>query len=169
MADTVNILCLACGEPSYVTEDEANQLVGCPQCGDQGIPADLDDMVTVSLTKHELRILTFWSEAYARVYARTGYDPTSRMSRVLKTIFDRISMQTETALTLGQEMADIRSSLSEKTGQPVDMVLIDMTGQCLECGKQLDTLDEEALFTHICGADDEHPVADEDSTPPYSS
>ena len=164
--ETLNLLCLVCGEPSYVTEapDE------CPNCGDIGTPADLDKTATVTLTKHELRILTFWAEAYARLYARMGYDPSNRMALTLKTIFDRISMQTDTPLTLMQDVANIRSEMAEKFGDTVDLVLFDGSGTCLECGSPLNALDDESLFAHKCGASlDELPAPDEDGTPPFSS
>jgi DNA-directed RNA polymerase subunit RPC12/RpoP len=169
VADTINMLCLACGEPSYVTEEEASNLNACPRCGDPGIPADLDDTATVTLTKHELRILTFWAEAYARMCQRMKWDNGGRMDKVLNTIFDRLSMQTDTALTIRQEMADLRSTMTETHGHQVDLVLIDTGGKCVECGEQLNFFDEDALFSHVCGVTDEPASTDEDTTPPFSS
>lgn len=167
MADesTKNLLCLVCGEPSYVTETPS----ACPFCGDQSAPADLDKMVTISLTEHELRILTFWTEAYARLYERIGYDPTRRMSLMVKTIFDRLSMQTTTPLSLTQDMANVRAEMQQKLGHSIDLVAFDGTGKCLECDAPLDLNDEEALFKHRCGvSDDELPTPDEGGTPATS-
>lgn len=161
----MNLLCLVCGEPSYVTEAPD----ACPHCGDIGTPADLDNTATVTLTKHELRILTFWADAYARLYQRMGMDPTGRMSSTLKTVFDRLSMQTDTSLSFMQDMADVRSSMAEKFGNSVDLILFDGNGRCMECNEQLDVTDDQALFNHHCAGIGELPVTDEDSTPPYSS
>lgn len=163
--DTINNLCMVCGEPSYLTEP----VDACPHCGDIGTPADLDQIVTVTLTKHELRILTFWAEAYARIYSRMGYDPSDRMSLTLKTIFDRLCMQTDTPLSIMQEMADLRSSVDQKYGSGLSLVLFDTNGRCMECNEQLDTYNEESMFGHQCGGLGEPSTADEDDTPPLSS
>lgn len=166
MADeTLNLLCLVCGEPSYLTEapDE------CPKCGDVGTPADLDETATVTLTKHELRILTFWADAYARLWGRVGYDPSNRMSLTLKTIFDRLSMQTDTPLSFSQDLADLRMEINQKYGNAAELILFDGAGRCMECQAQLDVMNEESLFNHRCGVLDELPAADDEDTPPYSS
>lgn len=157
---------MVCGEPSYLTEapDE------CPHCGDIGTPADLDETATVTITKHELRILTFWADAYARLYSRMGWDPSDRMSLTLKTILDRISMQTDTPLSFSQDIADFRQGVAQKYGTELDAVFFDSTGRCMECNEQLDALDDnESLFAHRCGVSDELPAADEEGTPPHSS
>lgn len=164
--ETLNLLCLVCGEPSYLTEAPSE----CPHCGDIGTPADLDKTVSVTLTAHELRILTFWAEAYSRLYSRMGYDPGNRMALTLKTIFDRLSMQTDTSLSLVQDMANVRSEMTQKFGTSVDLVLFDGSGQCMECNAPLNTLDDESLFAHKCGVSvDELPTTEEDDTPPFSS
>lgn len=157
---------MVCGEPSYVTEAPSE----CPHCGDVSTPADLDETITISITKHELRLLTFWSEAYARLYSRMGWDPSDRMSATLKTLRDRLAMQTDTPLSLVQDLADLRLEVAQKFGDTADLILFDGDGRCMECNQQLNMLDDEALFAHTCGVpDDELPATDEEDTPPYSS
>lgn len=166
MADeTLNLLCLVCGEPSYLTEapDE------CPRCGDISTPADLDQTATITLTKQELRILTFWSDAYARLGARMGWDPSDRMALTLKTIFDRISMQTDTPLSFLQDMANLRNDMAMKFGTSFELILFDGAGQCMECNAPLDELDEESMFNHRCGVSLELDAPEDDDTPPFSS
>jgi hypothetical protein len=141
----------------------------CPHCGDPGTPADLSKTATVTLTKHELRVLTFWADAYARLCGRMGLDTNHRMSLVLKTIFDRLSMQTDTPLSFMQDMADIRSSMSQKFGDGVDLIAFDGSGRCVECGESLGTLSDEDLFNHSCGGSNELPVTEEEDSPRDSS
>lgn len=98
------LLCLACGgEADTLT---AGPLDACPNCGDKGVPADLEDVTSITLTTHELRILTIWASNWANAIA--SQHPNT--PRVLQTILDRIGMQTSAALTLRQEIADIRAA-----------------------------------------------------------
>lgn len=95
---SVRLLCMKCGVESTVTEDTP----GCPSCGDrEGIPANLDDTVTLVMTRHELRILTMWADNHARSIKR---------AHVTQIILDRLAQQTDTPLTLSQEIADIRAA-----------------------------------------------------------
>jgi hypothetical protein len=58
----------------------------------------------ISITRHELRIITMWAEHWAgRVSAQ----------RAFRTIVERIGIQTDTALTLGQEVADLRAAFPD--------------------------------------------------------
>jgi hypothetical protein len=123
-----HLLCLACGVESVVEADPDKGVYtvnhvsvhGCPACGDVGVPADLDDAVDVHITKHELRILTIWATNYAQ--------SLPEMSRAVRIITDRLGTQTDVALTLSQEIADLRASLPEATvevydseGRPTDL------------------------------------------------
>lgn len=181
--ETINILCLACGEPSFIEPDADIQ--ACPHCGDTGLPADLDDTVTVTLTAHELRVLTFWSEAFSKDLIKHGYDPEQRTKKVLKTIVDRLSMQTDVALSQRQEMADLRALFQNAPDFKLEgMVLVDLgTGKCAECGEQLDVT-SPSLFQHLCSETDiietadleallegtaDEPATNEEDTPPHSS
>jgi hypothetical protein len=95
----VPLLCLMCGD-----EFEVDSAPACPGCGDAThIPADLSDMVNLRISAHELRILMFWADNWAR--AHDSQD--SMMRKVIQVILDRLSVQTEAALSLSQELADI--------------------------------------------------------------
>src|SRR5258707_968644 len=94
----MRLLCLTCGNTTSTDEE----LKACPACGDRGhVPADLDDTVTVTLTRHELRILTFWAESRAREIGALN---------VMGVILLRLGTQTDIALTMSQEIADLRAA-----------------------------------------------------------
>jgi hypothetical protein len=99
------LLCLCCA----ATTTDDGHLDACPTCGcREHIPADLGDTVTVTLTRHELRILTFWAAGFARQH------PATHMASVVQTITDRLTTQTDTALSLTQEIADFQTHLQER-------------------------------------------------------
>jgi hypothetical protein len=158
---------MVCGEPSYIDADTAPD--ECPHCGDIGTPANLDETATVTLTKHELRILTFWADAYSRLYSRMGLDPSDRMVLTLKTILDRLSMQTDTPLSLSQDLANIRTEMMDKFGDAAELVVFDASGRCVECDAVLDMFDSESLFEHNCGVPRDQLPASEEDLPPFSS
>jgi len=113
-----DLLCLACG--NQTSTDEA--LNACPACGDTGFPpADLADTVTVTLTKRELRILTIWAENWAR---QCGEPAMKAMGVILL----RLATQTDVALTLSQEIADVRAAFpaSEVTVHRADGTEMDV-------------------------------------------
>jgi hypothetical protein len=92
-----NALCLCCGWQGEVDE----HAVACPGCGcNEHMPADAEETVTVTLTAHELRIMTMWSMEWGAKFATPGHVP-------MDTIVDRLVAQTGLALTLEQEMADV--------------------------------------------------------------
>jgi hypothetical protein len=100
------LLCLMCG----VETDEflGEPLAACPSCGDRsGMPADLDRMVAVRISEHELRILTMWATNWA---ARSPETTT-----VMRVIVDRLATQTSIPLTLSQEIADVRAAFPDAT------------------------------------------------------
>lgn len=110
----MRLLCLDCGAE---TVDPPPGTKACPSCGESSIPADLDDTATITLTTHELRILTMWADNYAR---------TIGCGHVTRTILDRLAPQTDAALSLSQEFADLRAALPDSTvtvyrgGRPTD-------------------------------------------------
>lgn len=119
-------LCLSCREVSRVDDDDPAP-TGCPACDDHGIPADADDTVTITLTTHELRILTMWADNYARVIAADRERPDlATMPAVVRGIIDHVGTQTAAPLTLSQELADVRAAFPDATvtlhrgGAPTD-------------------------------------------------
>lgn len=98
-------LCLQCGK-----EFPKGYYSACPGCGDsKGVPADTDDKVTVTLTRHELRILTIWAERWA-TQADKSEDEREHMRRVLYGIADRMEMQSlsRVPLTLAGEITELK-------------------------------------------------------------
>lgn len=93
----MRLLCLACGAETLADGEQPC----CPECKDNDhVPADLDDTVDLTITRHELRILTFWADNWARQHDEF-------CQKAMQIILDRIGMQTNTALTLGHEIADL--------------------------------------------------------------
>lgn len=147
--ETANLLCLVCGEPSYFEEGIFPDQ--CPNCGDTGTPADLDETLNLTITAHELRVLTFWAEGYIKLLDRTALmssESVARAHKVLKTVFERLGMQTTVPLTMSQDIADFRSYLSEQTeGASNRMVIIDLNGKCVDCGMKVDLA---RFYEHKC-------------------
>ena len=100
---------MMCAKVSELDED-GPPIHGCPKCGDKHVPADLDDAVDIHITVHELRILCMWADSYAKAIG---------MERPMRVILDRLGTQTSVALTLGQEMADVRAYLAENEPQAI--------------------------------------------------
>lgn len=104
------LLCLECGAEVATKPDE--ELDRCPACGDSAhIPADLDDIVHLNITRHELRVLTMWADNWGRL---------QNQQKAVKTIIDRIGMQTDAALTLSQELADVRAEFGQDSVRVID-------------------------------------------------
>jgi len=98
-------LCLACGDVSPPGEYRA-----CPACGDKGVPADLSDMLTLKITRHELRILMIWAERWGA--AAKNEQQQDQMRRVVYGIADRLELQNPASgpLTLAGEISELKSA-----------------------------------------------------------
>jgi len=100
-------LCLHCSH-----EVEPNpELKACPQCGDEGIPADLDKKVAVRITIHELRILVMWAEFNAS--GQKDLAARQRLQRVVYGIADRLILQLPEGsgpLTFMGELSEVRGA-----------------------------------------------------------
>jgi hypothetical protein len=116
-----SLLCLCCGS----TTEQRPGLTGCPSCGcSEHVPADLGDTLTVTLTRHELRILTFFATYWANRHQQSNPHTVAGV----QLICDRLGTQTDTALTLGQEIADVRAAFPDSAvtvtnsrGEEVDL------------------------------------------------
>lgn len=95
------LLCLECRDEF---EDVPEGYVACPGCGARGVPADTEQTVTVTITKHELRILTFW----AANFAAANRDRAPEMPAIVQGIVDELGKSTDVALSLSQEITDLR-------------------------------------------------------------
>lgn len=97
-------LCLKCSQ----WFDAAPALTACPGCGDsRGVPANSRDVVTVSITWHELRILVMWAERWAQHVER---EEPGTGEKVLYGIADRIRQQhlDKPPLTFMEELTQLR-------------------------------------------------------------
>lgn len=114
MTDPRRLLCLACSVTSDVDLDDP-ALTGCPACGAQGTPADVErDTVSVDITWHELRVITIWAERWAS--AMPDVDRPGAQ-RVLAGITDRLHAQhlDKLPLTLTGELSELRSQFDSVT------------------------------------------------------
>lgn len=80
--------------------------MACPGCGARGVPADTEDTVTVTLTKHELRILTIWAGNWADLHGTA----LPSMPAVIQGIVDELGKSTDVAMSLSQEISDLRAA-----------------------------------------------------------
>jgi hypothetical protein len=94
-----SLLCMECGEQIDSSKYPA-PLIACPACGSVATPADLDKLLTIQISQHELRILTIWASNWAKQINTT---------KPISVILDRLGMQTSVPLSLEQEFADIRA------------------------------------------------------------
>jgi hypothetical protein len=104
-----DLLCLTCRGEVHLSPGEKKPR-RCPECSSQGVPADLNDTVTITLTTHELRILTIWAANWAESI-KEGYPDSPQ---VVYGILDGITIQGVTApLSMRQELADLRAQFGE--------------------------------------------------------
>lgn len=94
-------LCLNCNQ-----ESEPGNYQTCPKCGSDGIPVDLEGMLTMRISRHELRILVIWAERWAM------QADNDEMRRVVYGIADRLETQDVAAgpLTLVGEINQLRDA-----------------------------------------------------------
>lgn len=118
----MRLLCLDCREATVWNEGDSG-LSGCPACGATGVPADLDDTVTVTLTTHELRVLTIWASNWAEHISTSCPQAPAQIRGIL----DEIGKSTAAALSLSQEIADLRADpavshvVVYRDGEPTDL------------------------------------------------
>lgn len=106
----MRLLCCHCREITEV-DPEGEPLRACPQCGSTATPADADDTATVTLTKHELRIIGIWASNYAEgIKNSPGCEDSPK---VVYGILDHLGTQTDVALSMRQEMADVRAAFPD--------------------------------------------------------
>src|SRR3974390_2998828 len=67
--------CVDCG--ARFTQEEIEGW-GCPKCGSQSVPCDVDKDTTVEVNWHELRILVIWAENWAGHCRRQEVDRSSK-------------------------------------------------------------------------------------------
>lgn len=106
----MRLLCCHCREITEV-DPEGPTLTACPHCGSTSTPADADDLAIVTTTKHELRILCIWASNYAEsIKDRPGCGDSPK---VVYGILDHIGTQTDVALSMRQELADVRAAFPD--------------------------------------------------------
>lgn len=118
----MRLLCLDCrGETEWNEADP--DLSGCPHCASTAVPADLDDTVTPTITVHELRVLTIWASNWAQHIA----EKCPNAPKQIRGILDELGKSTAAALSLSQELADLRANpavgnvVVYRDGEPTDL------------------------------------------------
>jgi DNA-directed RNA polymerase subunit RPC12/RpoP len=103
------LLCLYCR--AVILVDPETPLSACPKCGSRNVPADLADTVTVTITTHELRVLTMWASNWAdHIKDMPNCD---HAPKVITGILDEIGKATSAPLSMRQEIADLRAEFGE--------------------------------------------------------
>jgi hypothetical protein len=109
----VRALCLCCGGVSEFDDDAPP--VGCPHCRcTKHVPADLNMQEQITITAHELSVLTHWADNWARGVIGMS-DPHSQ--QLVRGIVDRLVPQVKSSvgLTFQHEVNDLRASYPELT------------------------------------------------------
>lgn len=103
------LLCLACRATSLANLS----VLGCPHCGDTGVPADVRDKATITLTVHEWRCLFIWASNHASAY------PDTKMKQVVDGIVQAVREQCPTMppLTMAEEFQQV----ADKFGAEVEV------------------------------------------------
>ena len=104
---TRRLLCVRCREITTGTPEQIANLTCCPGCGSLGSPADLDNSVTLTITRHELRILTIWAANWENhiVKERGTRETRSAMTGICA----GLAQYTDAPLSISQEIADLHT------------------------------------------------------------
>jgi len=109
-------LCLDCGKETEPNEE----LIYCPNCGSDGVPADTSKRLNISITWHELRCIVMWAERWAS--SSSDKKNSERLLRVVYGIADRIQVQhldQECGLTFASELSELRAHITGTIEQNV--------------------------------------------------
>jgi len=106
--------CTICGT-EFSNDEIPEGTSKCPNCGTKSLPCAIIDDVNIKINWHELRILTIWSENWARQIDRTDSKDEKSLLSVM-TIAQRLQKQfpDKTPLTLFSEMRELRKHFGEK-------------------------------------------------------
>ena len=99
------VMCIRCRKQYSDAECEANLLSVCPNCGAQGVPADLRKQVTITITHQELKLLTFWAQRWGDDVSR-GNNPINSIVKALREKHPELP-----PLILDEELSSIVSEL----------------------------------------------------------
>jgi hypothetical protein len=99
--------CLKCR--SIFSEEEIENAIACPSCGDKSLPAAIEDDVTIKINWQELRVLIMWSE----FWANHNSDHHPQMPELVYKIADRIEEQYPDKISLSflKEMKELKKEL----------------------------------------------------------
>lgn len=109
---------------SEFTDAEIEGANACPSCGSKGVPMSISQDVTIRINWHELRILTIWSENWARHIAKDGGDQHWKALRSILRELDAQRPEGFPALTLADEVGELRkehpgANLYDSKGTPL--------------------------------------------------
>lgn len=94
----MRVLCLDCSQVADIDPDDLPE--NCPSCHSRGVPADLDDALTITIARHELRVLVVWAEFHAATIGKQG---------IVAGVAKRLREQDpkDRALTFSDELAEL--------------------------------------------------------------
>lgn len=100
--------CTKCGKDIETFED----LTACPFCGTKGVPCSYEEQLNIEINRHELRILTIWSEWH--VSDTKDEHQQAQMADTLRSVVGRLKAQLpdrmRADLLVSDELKAIRGS-----------------------------------------------------------
>ena len=135
-----NVLCIKCRSTFSIEEleklEKENEDVRgrCPECLDSGIPANTDDMATLTLTHHEWRILFIWANNWGQQCDRTAIKENTELENPRQSIeaIEAIAREVRKqapdlpALSIFEEIQQVADKFDTKA------VVVDSDGQQTE-------------------------------------
>lgn len=110
--------CTLCGDE--FTENEMDNKTSCPSCGTKSLPCLISDDVNIKINWHELRILTMWSENWAKHIDELSERENKESNFLLSImcIAERLQKQfpDKTKLTLFSEIRELKEELKKENG-----------------------------------------------------
>jgi len=103
--------CVGCDFEISADDAGKQNLSECPGCGSSSIPMSSNEVVTIHINWHELRILAIWAERWAIAEIEKDVDRKSGGRGTVYAIVDRIKAQCpekKTPLTLAGEIQGLK-------------------------------------------------------------
>ena len=95
-------LCLTCR--GKFTAQQIEGATACPKCGSNSVPADPNELATITLTEHELKILCMWAHNWGKEHA-TGTNPVDGIVNEIRSQCSALP-----PLTMDEEFSGIKKA-----------------------------------------------------------